>query len=787
MGPASKRRVGPSDGNSVSRGKGSNARNRDKNGKSDKDDRGRKHDISRESGSRGSRGSRSRMYSRNSSGDRSGNVDMTSLDCGSSGTRRRKALDTSLLARGMSSREIGARVSSHMKTLSKEKIDRDLRHMQAYGAACVAYAQQFFIYNNRDLIEKAVYGPLQNITGVNHTPCSPSGNVTMPVKIDPEQEKRLAMLRKKVAASEAKREVLETEYLSLRAHYVYESHQLRRTRNAVTGQLNLLKELVQRRGEVLALYRVRCAMAKDILHCLEYREQIIDAGLADTSNALEAPDTKNQEKSIQGVDFKIFPETKSGKKYEDKDDQFPVELSEIWSMIESQLLEAEEACMEIPTPQELLQLKKSLLDISNNDSKISNGNSFSTSSRPSSRIKGKKDQDENISKGGTTKKKVKVEKDTKLNSHSNNSNAQTSKSIENSIDDSTVENESSAPTSDGTAKIIAAMKDDDSIIPWNCQVIPRTPHNVPIMMSSLSKVPDGSVAFGCGDTFGDLMSSLRWLESNIPTDFCDMKNERERLNILRDEKKSLEGQLDYEMNLNKTLQEQAITRRRRNDEMCAMMSMIRTETEALLNRHNIILETFEARNRAETFNMKADNEEGEEDDEEGEEDDDEEDDDGEIEAEDEGGTDIEDDDDMELFGDGEDNNVVRLRDEDVPEDSDSAEEGEIQEVDEDNDGYDEVDDNSEEEEDDDDEEEEEGEQPMEEVFVPISESMKKEEDQNQSDGNKSDQEEEVGEMNEIPDMEKHSVTAIRGHKRLYDVMGKNESNDENDIKRRKPE
>jgi len=68
-------------------------------------------------------------------------------------------------------------------------------------------------------------------------------SVTMPVRIDPEEEKRLAILRKRVAASEAKREVLETEYLSLRAHYVHESHKLRRTRSAVTGQLKFLREL----------------------------------------------------------------------------------------------------------------------------------------------------------------------------------------------------------------------------------------------------------------------------------------------------------------------------------------------------------------------------------------------------------------------------------------------------------------------------------------------------------------------------------------------------------------
>ncbi len=205
--------------------------------------------------------------------------------------------------------------------------------MQAYGSACIAYAQQFFAYTNRDLVNSGHYGQVQGVQGVQSVPgigigihgvgvgvgvhgvgvpdsiasgeTNPSsdtntlqqpqpqsqpiigvgmGGITMPVRIDPEEEKRLAILRSRVAASEAKREILETEYLSLRAHYVHESHKLSRARSVVTGQLKLLKDLVGRRGAVLALYRVRYALAMEILHSLEYRSKMLKLKESDLLN-----------------------------------------------------------------------------------------------------------------------------------------------------------------------------------------------------------------------------------------------------------------------------------------------------------------------------------------------------------------------------------------------------------------------------------------------------------------------------------------------------------------------
>jgi hypothetical protein len=61
------------------------------------------------------------------------------------------------------------------------------------------------------------------------------------------------------------------EYLSLRATYVFESKMLEQTRSFVDGHLDLLQQVIQKRGKVVALQRVRVAMARDIKLCLEKR------------------------------------------------------------------------------------------------------------------------------------------------------------------------------------------------------------------------------------------------------------------------------------------------------------------------------------------------------------------------------------------------------------------------------------------------------------------------------------------------------------------------------------
>lgn len=243
--------------------------------------------------------------------------------------KRRRFLDPATLALGMTARGIGARVQ--LSCLTPDEIERDLRHMEAYANACTAYAQQFFIYHNRALVQNGQFGPVVApvVASTEHSlngDASEPFRHTMPVRIDPEEEKRISLLRKRIAISEAQREVLETEYMSLRAHYVYESQRLRRTRHAVDGQLALLQDLVKRRGTVVALRRVRCAVARDILQVLERRNRA----------------------SIDGKSL-CHEATPDGP-----------DVLAMWNEIDDNLRETEKSCRTVPIPDDLLFLKSDI-------------------------------------------------------------------------------------------------------------------------------------------------------------------------------------------------------------------------------------------------------------------------------------------------------------------------------------------------------------------------------------------------------------------------------------------
>lgn len=270
--------------------------------------------------------------------------------------KRRRFLDPTALARGMSSRCIGARVS--LSILKPDEIERDLRHMEAYSNACTAYSQQFFMHHNRALVQSGTFGPVSAPNAVSQYVHGEAVD-PLPVRIDPEEEKRVRMLRKRIATSEAQREILETEYMSLRSHYVFASQRLRKSRKSVDGQIKLLQSLTRNRAKVLGLRRARCGMARDILACLERR----NAGY-----------TPKEEGNI----------------------------TDVWADIESQLFAAEKECQHVPIPEEL---------------------------RPTKTKKQKQSTDNNV-------------------------------------------------------------------IPWDCRLMPRTPFDVPVLLSQMSSVPDKTAAWG---------------------------------------------------------------------------------------------------------------------------------------------------------------------------------------------------------------------------------------------------------------------------------------------------
>ena len=510
--------------------------------------------------------------------------------------RRRTPMDLTLLARGMSARAVGSRVSNKIPILSSEdEIDKDLRHMEAYDVACTTYSQQFFAYTNQELVSRGVYGPVPPLPGQPGYPGTagypgypgaggqyqggspqqryqrladgrmvpvgspssagppPPGGApfAMPAKIDPEEEKRLAQLKKKIAVAETRREHLEGEFESLKSHFWWASKVLERTRHSVTGQVELLRDMVQRRGRVVALRRVQYAVSKDILACLEARGRGVAIG--SKSSTTEASD------AMEGVEKENETEENQKKKIPEMKD-----LVDCWNWIDSQLHEAEKACTEASSPAELIALKKILADQRKGgpaDSASDTDGSKSPVGGKSSHKDKKKDKrggsgNEGSGAGGTSAKDIDA----------------------------------------------AVFAGEDGILPWMSQIMPRTPHGVPVYYSYLSTAPDRAGAFGTGGAFGADPNSLAWLEANLPQTFePDYAKDREELDRLREEVEYLAEELELERDNNKELQTEIIANRKRSDEMISMMSIIRTETEAVLNRHNMILDTKEARAKAEVL------------------------------------------------------------------------------------------------------------------------------------------------------------------------------------------
>ncbi|KAG7345030.1 hypothetical protein IV203_032561 [Nitzschia inconspicua] len=180
--------------------------------------------------------------------------------------KARKAEDHILLARGLSARQTGANIP--LASLSQEEIERDLRHMEAYSNACTIYSQQYYIFHNQNASKD-----LENDPKSLHRTPQPPPLIAMPVRIDPEEEKRLANLRQKIQQCEAQREVYEGQYLSLRAHYIYLSQQLKMKRDDVNQRFDFLQSQVKKRGRLVALQRVRLQILRDTLQCLQYREK----------------------------------------------------------------------------------------------------------------------------------------------------------------------------------------------------------------------------------------------------------------------------------------------------------------------------------------------------------------------------------------------------------------------------------------------------------------------------------------------------------------------------------
>jgi len=197
-----------------------------------------------------------------------------------------------LLARGYTSRYVGG----PLQTLTPDEIDKDLRHMQAYYHAVTSYQQQYYLQqtnqHNRSVIDES---------SLHLPPPTAATPVLLPVRIDPEEEKRLQLLRKKISKAEQQREDLEQQYVALRAHYVQVSQELQSASKQST--VDFLKRLLVQRSRVIGYLRARLQMTRDVLLCLYARASLLGDTTTSSATAATAPVPNDDEL------FKVWNQT----------------------------------------------------------------------------------------------------------------------------------------------------------------------------------------------------------------------------------------------------------------------------------------------------------------------------------------------------------------------------------------------------------------------------------------------------------------------------------------------
>ena len=268
------------------------------------------------------------------------------------------------------------------------------------------------------------------------------GRPYMPIKIDPEEEKRLSGLRKRMHQSEFVRMQLETQYLSLRSHYVHESQLVHKTRSyEMEGRLKLMREVMVRREKVLALMRVKMAISRDLeVRLMGYRDGWNVDGTEDDTNV------ENSKESASASTGEKAEKANEGANANNENKK--VDLLKIWSDINAQLKAAEAACMEFETPSVLTQMV-----VTPTPTPPSSSASSATS----------------IAKNGRKR----------------------SGSVTSTEESANSNNESSCGK-----RRVSSTGLEPHIIPWDCMVEPQTPYDFPLLLSCLSSATDKVAGYG---------------------------------------------------------------------------------------------------------------------------------------------------------------------------------------------------------------------------------------------------------------------------------------------------
>jgi hypothetical protein len=346
--------------------------------------------------------------------------------------------------------------------------------------------------------------------------------VQLPTRIDPDEEKRLQVLRQKIKKAEILREQAEQEYVAYRAHYVGKQHELVQQTGRSKAQLEWLQAICQQRSVTVGFCRVRLQMTRDVLAASRQRSRVLLAAAVAVDTAAAGTTTTSSSSAA--------PAPKST-----SDDMDIVKVNE-----------------------------------------DDNGNVNSTTNTP----------------GTVTPVAVHATRSTDVDEML---------TVWNQIED------------DFKAAVIACRqvsttgkKKKDAVLSWKATKLTATPTNVPLLVSAISKVPEKSLAWKCSGVFGSKPESLLWMESHLPdaktvkttkvsssteSAAARVDSSAEEIEALRMEVEFISRELEKERNSSKSYAHKIGQLRAQNDEWVAMMGLVRQETESVLHRHHILLES----------------------------------------------------------------------------------------------------------------------------------------------------------------------------------------------------
>ena len=426
---------------------------------------------------------------------------------------------------------------SALQGLSNDEIDKDLRHMQAFWEASQRYHQHYYAQLNR-ITSAPISAAAVSPAAAQHPPPR-----TLPVRLDPDHDKRLQAQRKQMARAEVMREALELQYVAVRAHYVEVCQAVQQEKHASQERVQALQSTAMALSKQLAAARARLQIHRDILSALNHRLSILQTSPGDAAPT--------------GGDA-LAPTTASSH-HEDP-------LLAVW-------MEMEQASNDLPAP----GTKKKSSSSSSQQSRVVLVVPWPALTQPS------------------TPPGVPL-----LVSAAS---CVPEKSLAWAVDDSGNQDSIwSRPTALKKDAMMAHHSTNSALV-WPPNHLPRT-----VLQDEeedeANEAPEGSVTpkDTANDTSDDSSSQppVRAAEISVAANH-QPSDDTALVNDLRAEVAWLEQQLAAECQANAVCVSETAVGRHKLDEWTTMMALVRQETEAVLYRHNVLLEHPMVAEKAEEY------------------------------------------------------------------------------------------------------------------------------------------------------------------------------------------